>query len=249
MKITGIELDAVQVNHRGDWVFVHVLTDEGIRGLGEMRSGSNYAAQLAALRDLGESAKGCDPRRIEAFVSRYTSTERTKVELFALSAFEQALWDILGKSLSAPVHALLGGACRDEIRLYANINRATTDRSPEGFAKNAAAAVAEGFDAVKLDPFDGVRGADNARDAAGGIACMRAVREAIGTEADLLVDCHSKFTVRGAIEVADALRDVNLFWFEQPTPESSLDNCLAVKEGCGLTIAGGEQRGLRRGLG
>ncbi len=246
MKITGIELDAVQVNHRGDWVFVHVLTDEGIQGIGEMRSGNNYAAQLSALRDLGEAAKGCDPRNIEALVSRYTSTERTKVELFALSAFEQALWDILGKSLNAPVHALLGGACRDEIRLYANINRATTDRSPEGFARNAAAAVAEGFDAVKLDPFDGVRGADNAGDAARGIACMRAVREAIGTEVDLLVDCHSKFTVRGAIEVADEVRDLNLFWFEQPTSESSLDNCLAVKEGCGLTIAGGEQRGLRR---
>ncbi|MCY4353023.1 MAG: hypothetical protein OXC45_07950, partial [Gemmatimonadetes bacterium] len=138
MQITGIELDAVHVNHRGDWVFVHVLTDEGIRGVGEMRSGNNYAAQLAALRDLGESAKGCDPRKIEAFVSHYTSTERTKVELFALSAFEQALWDILGKSLNVPVHALLGGACRDEIRLYANINRATTDRSPEGFARNAA---------------------------------------------------------------------------------------------------------------
>ena len=116
-------------------MFVHVLTDEGIQGIGEMRSGNNYAAQLSALRDLGEAAKGCDPRKIEALVSRYTSTERTKVELFALSAFEQALWDILGKSLNVPVHALLGGACRDEIRLYANINRATTDRSPEGFAK------------------------------------------------------------------------------------------------------------------
>ncbi len=245
MKITGIELDAVHVNHRGDWVFVHVLTDEGIQGIGEMRSGNNYAAQLAALRDLSESVKGCDPRKIEALVSRYTSTERTKVELFALSAFEQALWDILGKSLNAPVHALLGGACRDEIRLYANINRATTDRSPEGFAKNAAA-VAEGFDAVKLAPFDGMRLTDSARDAAKGIACMRAVREVIGPEVDLLVDCHNRFTVRGALEVAAELRDLNLFWFEQPTSESSLDNCLAVKVGSGLTIAGGEQRGLRR---
>ena len=57
MQITGIELDVVHVNHRGDWVFVHVLTDEGIQGIGEMRSGSNYAAQLAALRDLGEAGQ------------------------------------------------------------------------------------------------------------------------------------------------------------------------------------------------
>ncbi len=245
MKIVGIELDAVHVNHRGDWVFVHVLTDAGIRGVGEMRSGKHYAAQLAALRALSEDAKGRDPRKIEALVSRYTRTERTKAELYALSAFEQALWDILGKSLNAPVHALLGGACRDEIRVYANINRATTDRSPKGFAKNAAAAVAEGFDAVKLAPFDGLPVTDRADDAAKGIACMRAVREAIGPDVDLLVDCHNRFTVRGALEVADALRPLDLFWFEQPTAEKSLENCLAVKEQCGLTIAGGEQRGLR----
>ena len=245
MKITGIELDAVHVNHRGDWVFVHVLTDAGIRGLGEMRSGNKYAAQLSALRDLGEAVTGRDPRHIEAIASHYTRTTRTKAELYALSALEQALWDILGKSLNAPVHALLGGPCRDEIRLYANINRATTDRSPRGFAKNAEAAVAQGFDAVKLAPFDGIPLADTARDAGKGIACMRAVRDAIGPDIDLLVDCHNRFTARGAVEVADELRDLDLFWFEQPTAEKSLENCLAVKDQCGLTIAGGEQRGLR----
>ena len=143
------------------------------------------------------------------------------------------------------VYALLGGACRDEIRLYANINRATTDRSPQGFAANAAAAVAQGYDAVKLAPFDGLPVVDNAHDAANGIACMQAVREAIGPEVDLLVDCHNRFTVNGALEVADQLRDLNLFWFEQPTAERSLENCLAVKKGCGLTIAGGEQRRMR----
>ena len=74
MKITGIELDAVHVNHRGDWVFVHVLTDAGIRGLGEMRSGNKYAAQLSALRDLGEAVTGRDPRHIEAIASHYTHT-------------------------------------------------------------------------------------------------------------------------------------------------------------------------------
>ena len=74
---------------------------------------------------------------------------------------------------------------------------------------------------------------------------MRAVREAIGPDIDLLVDCHNRFTARGALEVADELRDLDLFWFEQPTSEKSLENCLAVKDQCGLTIAGGEQRGLR----
>jgi galactonate dehydratase len=247
MKITGIELDAIHVNHRGDWVFVHVLTDEGLRGLGELRAGKNYGAEVAAVRELGERLKGRDPLQIERIVSEFRTGGRATI--LALSAVEQALWDILGKALDAPVYTLLGGACREEIRLYANINRATTDRTPEGFAKNAAAAVAEGFDAVKLAPFDGMPNAvDSASEARQGIACMEAVRAAIGPDVDLLVDCHSHFTVKGALAVADALRGLNLFWFEQPTPESDMVGCVTVKERCGLRIAGGEGRALREGF-
>ncbi|MBT5830899.1 MAG: mandelate racemase/muconate lactonizing enzyme family protein [Candidatus Latescibacteria bacterium] len=245
MKVTGIEFDAVHVNHRGDWVFVHVLTDEGVQGLGELRSGKNYEARVNAVRALGEDLKGKDPRNIESVVAAYTQAGRSWDEVCALSAVEQALWDLLGKSLGVPVYTLLGGKCRDEIRLYANINRATTDRSPEGFATHAAAAVADGFDAVKLAPFDGLPVVDSAKEAEVGIACMRAVRESIGPDVDLLVDCHSRFTVKAALEVADELRDINLFWFEQPTSEKNLQDCLKVHNGCGLTTAGAEQRSLR----
>lgn len=246
MKITGIELNGVHVNHRGDWVFVHVFTNSGIQGLGELRAGKKYHAQVQAVRALGEELIGKDPRCIEAIIARYTDTDRNKTELYALSAIEQALWDILGKSLGAPVHRLLGGACHEKIRLYANINRATTERTPANFATNAAAAVADGFDAVKLAPFDGLPVVDSTAEAAQGIACMEAVREAIGPDIDLLVDCHSRFTVKGALEVAAVLRPLQLFWFEQPTAEINLTNCLAVKDQCGLTVAGGEQRGRRQ---
>lgn len=248
MKITRIDLDAVHVNHRGDWIFVQVRTDRGISGLGELRAGKHYEGRVAAVRALGQALVGRDPRRIEALVAQYAGVARTPDELCAISAVEQALWDILGKALNVPVYALLGGACREDIRLYANINRATTERTPEGFAKNAAAAVADGFDAVKLAPFDGLPVVNSAKEAELGIACMRAVRQAIGPEVDLLVDCHSRFTVRAALEVADALRDLNLFWFEQPTSEKDLDACLKVKAECGMTIAGGEQRALRQGF-
>ncbi len=247
MKITGVELDAVHVNHRGDWIFVHVLTDEGLRGLGELRAGRNYEDGVAAVRELADQIKGRDPRQIEQLVAAFKSPNQNRI--CALSAIEQALWDILGKVLDAPVYTLLGGRCREEIRLYANINRATIDRTPQGFAKNAAAAVEQGFDAVKLAPFDGLpRAVDSAREAQQGITCMRAVRDAIGPDIDLLVDCHSHFTVKGALEVADAMRNLNLFWFEQPTPESDMAGCVAVKEQCGLRIAGGEGRALRQGF-
>lgn len=249
MKITGFDIDAVHVNHRGDWVFVHVNTDAGVRGIGELLAGKNYAGRVAAVRELEGALTGWDPRRIAQIVHEFSRGEPGRDRVCALSAVEQALWDILGKSLGAPVHALLGGACRQEVRLYANINRATVDRTPEGFARNAAAAVAEGFDAVKLAPFDGMpMGMDSAKEAGPGIACMRAVREAIGPDADLMIDCHSHLTVQGALEVADALRDLGLFWYEQPTPESDVAACLEVKRRCGLRVAGGEERMLRRGF-
>lgn len=247
MKITGVELDAVHVNHRGDWVFVRVFTDEGIQGLGELRAGKNYTDSVAATRQLGNQLIGEDPLQIELISSKYKSS--TQANIYALSAIDQALWDILGKSLKTPIHVLLGGSCREKIRLYANINRATIDRTPKGFAKNALAAVTQGFDAVKLAPFDGLDpGVDSANEAQFGIACMRAVRDAIGPNPDLLVDCHSRFSVKGALEVADALRNLDLFWFEQPVPESDIEGCMIVKEKCGLRVAGGEGRSLRQGF-
>ncbi len=247
MKIRDLKVDTVHVNHRGDWAFVRIRTDVGLEGLGELRAGRDYGARADAVNALSELLVGQDPTRIEALADQVTKqTGPGGAGLFAWSACEQALWDILGKSLSAPVSQLLGGPCRDDIRLYANINRATTDRTPEGFARNATSAVADGFDAVKLAPFDGLpRDVDEVTDAQHGIDCMRAVRSATGPDVDLLIDCHSRFTARGALVVADALRELDLFWFEQPTPESNAETMLAVKNACGITTAGGEQRTLR----
>ena len=246
MKITGIEVVGVRVNQWLEWVFVQVDTDAGIRGLGELAPGGNTPDCLIALRDLEVRLAGRDPRQIERFVHECARDESAHAQRLALSAVEQALWDILGKSLGVPVFRLLGGACREEIRLYANINRVSRrpeERTPAFFARNAAAAVAEGFDAVKLAPFDGMpREIDRARDVAPGIAAMEAVRQAIGPDVDLLIDCHSHFTVAGALDVADALRDLDLYWFEQPTPESDLEGLLRIKEQSGMRIAGGEQR-------
>lgn len=248
MKITTIDLTAVHVNHRGDWIFVQVNTDEGLYGLGELRAGKNYQRSVDAVRVYADWLKGKDPGRINELTKGWPDARKDRDHTNAVSAVEAALWDLLGKRLEVPVHALWGGRVRDEIRLYANINRATTDRTPEGFATNAAAAVADGFDAVKLAPFDGLNhDIDSASAAADGIACMVAVREAIGQDKDLLIDCHNHFTAKGSLEVADALRDLNLFWFEQPTPETDLESALEVKTKCGLTLAGGEQRAFGDG--
>ena len=250
MKITAINLETVRVTERVDWTFVHIDTDEGIRGLGELNPAVRRSDHLGTVRQMSAALIGRDPRQIEKLVALFDPAKLDRFGFRVLSALDQALWDILGKWLAAPVYALLGGACRDEIRLYANINRATRgDRSPTAFARNAAQAVADGFDAVKLAPFDGLpRGIDSAADAADGIAAMRAVRDAIGPGIDLLVDCHSRFTAKGALDVAAALRELDLYWFEEPVPDEDYDGYREVKARCGIPVAGGESRMHRRGF-
>lgn len=241
MKITEIDLHAVRVNHRGDWIFIHVNTSEGIYGLGELCGSGDYGERVRILRELEGKLKGRDPRQIEDIIFELSHSYRSRNGAFAVSAIGQALWDILGKVLGVPVYTLLGGKCRDEIELYANINRATTERSPEGFASNAAAAVTEGFRAVKLAPFDGLPlEIDEVKDAESGVACVRAVREAIGPNVKLMVDCHDHFTVRGAMNLADTLEELNLYWLEQPIPESQHEDCLVFKRQCRMRLAGGE---------
>lgn len=249
MKITGLKTHAVHVNHRGDWTFLAVHTDEGITGYGEVNPGGARSGSVDFLQQAEPVLAGRDPGTIERILAELLPSPVDRSKVMALSALDQALWDIKGKLLGVPVADLIGGRCRDEIPLYANINRATTDRTPAGFARNAAAAVADGFDAVKLAPFDGMpAGIDRASDAREGIACMEAVRAAIGPDISLLIDCHSHFTARGGCEVFDALRDLNLYWYEEPVPDEDHEGYLAIKDHIDVPLAGGESLMYREGF-
>ena len=163
----------------------------------------------------------------------------------ALSGIEQALWDIVGQHLGVPIHALFGGAVRDRIRLYANINRHVTDRSPEGFARAARQAVDEGFTAIKLAPFDELREQDHVRTGPKaawrpGVERVEAVRAAIGDEIDLSIDCHGRMEASEAIVVADALAGCRLFWYEEPVPRQYLDELAHVSDAVRVTTASAE---------
>ncbi len=86
MKIARIDLDAVHVNHRGDWIFVHVRTDDGLAGLGELRAGTGYQGRVRAVRKLGASLEGKDPGAIEQIVAEVVDGEPDQDGLCALSA-------------------------------------------------------------------------------------------------------------------------------------------------------------------
>ena len=250
MKVTGLRLVEVAASERGNWILVLVDTDAGITGLGEASQSGNDELVKAALAQMGERLEGADPTQPEVVWSRLAqggvfSGKSGRVGATALSAVDQALWDIAGKALDVPVWRLLGGRRRERVRAYANLNRGTRDRSPEGFARQAAAAVAAGFRAVKCTPFDEVRGGLTDRDGveAGldmGVARLQAAREAIGGETELLVDCHCRFDLALAQKMIERVRPLNLYWLEEAVPRDLVDVMAQLTRDCGLTTAGGE---------
>ncbi len=247
MNITHIEPVIVHVNHRGDWIFVRVHTDAGLVGLGEASHSINDRLLVATLDYLAEQLVGKDASNIEARVQqmRRFATLGGRIGATALSAIEQALWDVLGQRLGVPIHVLLGGALRNRLRLYANINRHVRDRSPEGFARAASRAVDQGFTAIKVAPFDEVRAADGVRTGLNatwqpGVERVRAVREAIGDAVELAVDCHSRFDAGEALLVAEELRALDLFWFEEPVHHRFVDDLARITHSVPMMTASAE---------
>lgn len=252
MQITRLEVVRVGVNHRGDWLFVRLWTDEGISGIGEASHGGRAGRDAVVSAVLTEQCApvliGRDPREVVSATAALWPIGTGRAGTTAVSACEQALWDLAGQAANLPVHQMLGGAVRTRIPLYANINRATTDRTPDGFAAKARAAVSAGFPAVKLAPFDGmsqprIQERDQQARLQRGLDCVAAVREAVGPEVEVFVDCHSMFDVPSALRVADELRTLGVTWFEEPLPDHDLEGLARVRAATpDLQLIGGEER-------
>lgn len=254
VRITGVELIPVRATYRTVWLFVRLTTDAGLTGLGETSDAFGFAnttvadatrmrSQLAAFFELID---GHSPFEIESYRQRGEAMARQGlVAATAFSAIEQALWDLAGKALDVPTYVLLGGKVRDTLPVYANINRATDPRTPAGFAAAARRAVADGFHAIKAAPWDGFPQpgspeADIARAVDTGIASVAAMRDAVGPQIAIMVDCHSFFDVERAVSVASRLEPYNLTWYEEPVPPEKLDETLAIKSRIRQPMAGGE---------
>ena len=251
MKITELAIHAVKASDRGDWYFVQVNTDEGVFGIGEASQSGNNVLLVSALKDLETRLIGLDPTQPEVLweimvrSSDIFSGAKGHIGATAVSAVDQALWDLTGKAFDAPIWRLLGGKHRDKVRLYANLNRGTSDRSPQGFADAAVKAVDAGFQAVKATPFDEVHwnnmdGNGLRRNLDKGIERLEWTRRAIGDEIELLVDCHQRFDVALAMTVAEKVKPLNLYWFEEPVPLNQLDAMRHLTLHSGHRIAGGE---------
>jgi len=244
------------VNHRGDWIFVALADDASRVGYGEASHSGDDAATTALLEGpLADPirAHGWDDPSVAWSVLDATAPAGTarRVAATAASAVEQALWDLRAQAEGTGLAALLAGARAgapdaETVPLYANVNRATVNRTPGGFAANAARAVSEGFRIVKLAPFDevvyGTPAEDRRRLAEPGLARVAAVRAAVGPDVRVLVDCHWRFDVATALQVAQALAVLGVGWMEDPVPyDDGPDQVAAVRRAAPLSIATGER--------
>ena len=143
LKIKSIETEIIHVNHRGNWVFVIVHAEDGTIGIGEASHSRDDKHVEQIIKNRETDLIGFNVFDIESYRRRFFRDSEGHTDHTVISAIEQAHWDLAGKSLDVPSYQLLGGRCRSQIRLYANINRATIDRSPNGFAQNAEKAVDE----------------------------------------------------------------------------------------------------------
>ncbi len=221
-----------------NFLFVKIETDEGISGWGESLTLKDREKSIAQhLSDIGPYLVGSNPFHIKRFLQMMYENyaeKRMGVELLcAVSGIEQALWDIVGKAFKTSVYNLLGGPCRNKIRVYANgWSRGAT--TPQEMAKRAEDVVALGFDAIKVYPFL------NNEDEKTGIENVRAVRSAVGLDIDILIDVWRRPSPSQAIRVGRRLEEFNVFWCEEPVPSENLDALAAVRRAITTPVVTGE---------
>jgi L-alanine-DL-glutamate epimerase-like enolase superfamily enzyme len=249
MKITGIEVLALAIPMKplsppSAWLagarkqlIVRVQTDVGVTGVGEAFA---YGAPLAVANVIADSLVpllvGQDPRRIEALVDvmhRGTMIYgRRGLAMFAISGVEIALWDLVGKLLDAPVYQLLGGAARPRLPAYASLMRYG---SPGDVAAACRDYARQGFRMLKLHQVD--------------VESVRAAREAVGPDVELMLDTNCPWTPDEAIAMARRLEPYRLYWLEEPVwPPEDYAGLARVRAATGTPIALGENESTLYGF-
>lgn len=243
MRITGYEVIPI----KGRALILKVHTDADIMGLGEPLDYGHGDVVAKAIEVMFEYLVGKDPRQIEDHwqqLYRETYSRDMPILLGALSGIDQALWDILGKSLGVPVWRLLGGSVRDRIRVYGGAGGAT----PEACAESARRTVARGFTALKTVPFGIARPIESPKYLEDAAAKIAAMREAVGPEVDIAVDFHRRLTPAMAIRMLKELEPYKIMFAEEPCHPENDDALLMIARSTATPIATGERHTTRWGF-
>ena len=245
MKVSKIECLPVYSGWRKNFVFVRVETDSGLVGWGEAYSQYDRDGAVGAqVQELGRYLIGRDPFQIRHFLQIAFddyAQRRGSLEFYcATSGLEQALWDILGQATGQPVYNLLGGPCRSKIRVYAN-GWSYKLQKPEDYARAAEAVVKRGFTAMKFDPVSGPWRTyvpkEHIRRA---VRVMRAMRDAVGPDVDLLLDIHRRLAPMHAIDLSNALAEFEPYWLEEPCQSENVEALADVRHASRIPVVTGE---------
>lgn len=240
MKIIDVQTFGVNMGD-GNHVFVKILTDEHLHGIGEAyRVGPDHAVEQT-IHYFKDWVMGQDPTRIEYLWRLMYNGSRFpggSIVNAAISAIEIACWDVKGKALGVPVYELVGGRCRDKVRVYLGIGGAT----PREVADSARRAIDEGFTAVKMAPqppnserlpWDRVLRGTNDR--------LEAVRKAVGDDVDIGLDPHARiFEPVRALQMAEVVKPFRPMFFEEPLRPENIEAMGELHEKIGIPIATGE---------
>jgi L-alanine-DL-glutamate epimerase-like enolase superfamily enzyme len=242
------------------FIFVKLTTDSGVTGIGEVYT-ATYSPHLVAKMVVEVAQRhviGSDPFHIEMMwrnvYGRGYSLRPDLTTGGIVSGLEMAMWDICGKETGKPVYELLGGRVHEKLRAYTylyppvGVDVYADDpvySDPDAAAEAAVREVERGFTGVKFDPagrysvFDGRQPALHAIDLS--VKMVRAVREAIGTRADILFGTHGQFSASGAIRLAKQLEKYDPLWFEEPVPPDSPEEIAKVARATSIPISAGER--------
>ncbi|MDE0179005.1 MAG: mandelate racemase/muconate lactonizing enzyme family protein [Gammaproteobacteria bacterium] len=249
--LSSASLHFVRVTHKTCWTFVRLHTGDGHLGEGEATLTGREDALVAAAERLVPLALADGSEHPGGFAGRHPPASIQESAI--VSAIDQALWSLNAQANGHSLAQTLG-VRREQIPVYANINRRTEDRSPAGFAASAQAAMAAGHVAFKVAPFDEVSPAvcaqgDGEQAMQAGLARVAAVRQVVGPQARLMVDCHWRFDETTARALNEAAACLGVHWIETPLPESEANIPALVRLRRQGNALGMRQAGLETSVG
>jgi galactonate dehydratase len=266
MKINRVEIFDIHCPKRTMWnpIFVRIHTDEGLSGVGEAGLAYDLGHSAAAhmIKEIAEAMLiGFNPMNTELLWSRmlresFWGLGGGPVLYAAMSAIDTALWDIKGKIFGVPVYQLLGGKTNGKLRSYASQLQFDWDKEitklthPEQYAEAALKAVAEGYDAVKVDPIVYDAQGNGSYDRTKLFTKpqmrlfgdrLRAIRTAVGPDVDIIFESHSLMGAASAIQMGEVVEEVGCMMYEEPVNYLNSAVHKKVAENVRVPIAGGER--------
>ncbi|KLW15569.1 mandelate racemase/muconate lactonizing enzyme family protein [Enterobacter sp. BWH52] len=257
-------------------VFIRINTDEGISGIGEagLAYGSGANAAVGIFKDLAPFLIGQDPLNIEAiwehfYRGTFWGMSGGPIFYAGMSAIDIALWDIKGKYFNAPIYQMIGGKTNPELRSYASQLQFGWDKNqralldPAEYAEAAVKAVEEGYDCLKVDPiqfygetpeFNALRnpkqsyfGLLDPSDIKRAYNRLKAMRDAVGPDIKIILEVHSLLGANAAIQLANAVEELGIYFFEEPTNPMNSDAFAKVANRINIPVSTGERSYTRWG--